>query len=1059
MNNVIFRIFMLITCVFLFQISFSQKRTVTGTVTDENGLPLVGASVSIKDGKSTTVTVASGKFSISVPPEVKTLSISFIGMQDQTVSIGKEPVAVILRPLSSVLNDVVVIGYGTSKRKDLTGSIETIKGAELIKGNPTNILSGMQGKSAGVTITQSDGTPGGSLNVQIRGANSFLGGTQPLYVIDGIPYVIDNGNATPSTISGGGEQTTINALAFLNPNDIESVDILKDASATAIYGSRGANGVVIISTKKGKTGRDKVELNINTGISKSVKEVKVLNAYEYASMENEGTSNANYFEPTATARTLPYPGEYQRSSTGTLVYVKGPKDYIGHGTDWQNMIFRTGITKNYTLSFSGANEKGNYLISGSYLDQSGILSTSNFNQYSIRTNITRNVNKWLVFGSNTSFSQSLNKLVKTNNENLDGGVGVVKAALSYSPTLLLRDSATNDFTAATQVSNPYVYIHDVKNQIGVSQIFSANYLEISILKNLKFRQNVGVSYYNNQREQYYPRTVYEGKAALGLAYQSQGWYTSLTSESILNYLLQYKKHSFNITGGSTYENNGSLTKNQQASDFVNDVLQDNNMAGGANYTQPTTNRSKSNLVSFLGRISDSYDDKYLFTISFRSDGSSKFTKKNKWSYFPSGAFAWKIINENFMKGLKDKNIINDAKLRMSYGRTGNQGINSYATFSKLISYPYAFNGTLVNGYADDQYAGPGNQNLKWETTDQYDAGLDLSFLNNRLSFHGDVYYKRTHDLLQNITIPPATGYSTELVNSGEISNKGIELTVGGIPVKNENFTWDVSANISFNRNKLLSLGNGVQQQFATRINTNGDQPFIQAVGKPIGSLYGYIEDGIYQNEAAVRADPVMANQGDAIIARMIGEIKYHDFDKNGTITSTDQTYIGNVNPKFTYGMTNNFSYKRFDLSFLIQGSYGNDIINMNSYFLANTGQYNNITQKQYDGRWTFENWKDAKSPKSEAQYWRSFHFSKRFIEDGSYIRFKNISISYNIKLKTTFIQTLRVYASGTNLITITKYTGYDPDVNGYGDDASRHGVDMGGYPNSKVYNFGVQCIF
>jgi len=1042
--------------------TYAQSRTITGNVKDENGQPLNLVSVTEIGGTKHALTDEKGNYSISVSDGTKFLQFSCVGKKDivKPIIVGK-PINVQMELSESRLNDVVVIGYGTSKRKDLTGSISTLSGDALVQGNPTNILSGMQGKIPGVVVTQSDGTPGGSFNVQVRGANSFLGGTQPLYVIDGIPYVVGNGDATPSTTSGSGEQTTVNPLSFLNPNDIESIDVLKDASATAIYGSRGANGVVIITTKKGKSGEDKVEADFNTGIASPVKEIKVLNAYEYATMENEGVSNANYFEPSPTPRNLPYPGNYQQSATNpdSMVYFKGPKDYIGHSTDWQKMIFRTGITNNYTLSFSGGDSKGNYLISGNYLNQAGVLLSSKFNQYSIRANITRNVKKWLVIGSNTSFASSTNKLVKTNNENLDGGVGVVKAALAYSPTLLLYDSATHDYTAATQVSNPYLYITQVKNQIGIAQIFSANYIEATITKHLKFRQNVGISYFNNQREQYYPRTVYEGQSALGLAYQAQGWYTSITSESLLTYAQTYKKHDFNIVAGATYEDDESRTKSQQASDFVNDVLQDNNMAGGANYTQPITNRTKSNIVSFLGRITDSYDDRYLFTLSFRSDGSSKFTKQNRWSYFPSGAFAWKIINERFMKRLRDKNVLNDAKLRLSYGRTGNQAISSYATFSKLISFPYTFNGSLVNGYADDQYSGPANPNLKWETTDQYDAGLDLSFLNERLSFHGDIYYKRTHDLLQNITIPPSTGYSNELINSGEIANKGLELMLEGVPVKTKNFVWDVSGNISFNRNKILSLGNGLEQQFATRINTNGDQPFIQAVGKPIGALYGYVEDGIYKNEAEVRADPVMAGQGDAIIKRMVGEIKYHDFDHNGVITSADQTYIGDVNPKFTYGLTNNFSYKNFSLNFLIQGSYGNDIINMNSYFLANTGQFNNITQKQYNDRWTFTNWKNAKSPKAEDQYWRSFHFTRRFIEDGSYIRLKSVTLSYNIKLKTNFFRTLRAYVSGVNLITITKYSGYDPDVNGYGDDASRRGVDMGGYPNSKVINIGVQCIF
>ena len=363
---------------------------------------------------------------------------------------------------------------------------------------------------------------------------------------------------------------------------------------------------------------------------------------------------------------------------------------------------------------------------------------------------------------------------------------------------------------------------------------------------------------------------------------------------------------------------------------MNDQLQDNNLAGGAQSTyQLQNNRTKSNLVSFLGRITDTWKDRYLLTLSFRDDGTSKFARKNRWSQFPSGAFAWIASNEPFMKGLLG--TVSNGKLRTSYGRTGNQGIGAYATLSKLVPYPYTFDGTVVNGYADDYYAGPGNENLKWETTDQYDAGLDLGFFQNRISFHADVYYKRTHDLLQNITIPPSTGFSTQLVNRGEVENKGLELSLNAVAVNNKSFNWNLSGNISFNRNKIISLGGGVQEQFATRINTNGDQPFIQKVGQPIGALYGYVEQDIYKNEAEVRSDPVMAGQPDAIIARTVGEIRYKDLDHDGAITPKDQTLIGNVNPKFTFGLTNNFTYKDFDMNILIQGVYGNDIINMNTY--------------------------------------------------------------------------------------------------------------------------------
>jgi len=1036
----------------------AQSQRVTGTVRDDKGTPIVGATVTVLHSNISAATDATGVFTLPVPAGRQTLLISHVGMQSQEIPVkGATTGVIVLKAAAENLGDVVVVAYGTVKKKDLTGSVETLSGSDLLKGTPTNIVSGMQGKLAGVVVSQSDGAPGAGLNITVRGSNSFIG-TQPLYVVDGIPYIIGNGDATPSSVSGS-EQSTVNALSFLNPNDIESITVLKDASATAIYGSRGSNGVVIITTKKGKKGEDRVELDGSLAVSKVMREIKMLDAYGYASMQNEGVSNANYFEPGPTPRTLPYPGTLQQSPTNpdSMVYYPAPKDYIGKSNDWQKEIFHTGITNNYTLNVSGGSDKGNYLLSGSYLDQTGVIQDSRFKQMGIRANLTRNVNKWLTVGSNTSFNRSTNQLVKTNNEDLSGGVGVVKAALAFAPTAPLRDSSTNQFTAATQVSNPYVYVHSVKNQILVSNIFSSNYVEAKIAKGLTFKQNLGISYYNNQREQYYPRTVYEGLSYYGLAYQSQGWYNSITSESLLNFAKTLGDHQLLFTGGFTYEDDQASNKSQQASNFVNDALQDNNMNGGQNMPVLTTNKTKSDLVSFLGRVTDNIKDRYLITLSFRDDGTSKFQPRNRWSQFPSGAFAWHFSNEAFFQGLLS--TVSDAKLRVSYGRTGNQGVGPYMTLSKLIPYPYTFNGSLANGYADDYYAGPGNADLKWETTDQYDAGLDLAFLKNRITFHGDVYYKRTHDLLQNITIPPTTGFGTQLVNRGEVANKGLELTVAAIPVTTKNFNWNLSANISFNRNKIVSLGGGVTEQFATRINTNGDQPFIQKVGQPIGALYGYVEQDIYRNEAEVRADPVMANQGDAIIRRTVGETRYKDLDHDGAITSKDQQLIGDVNPKFTYGFTNSFSWKGFDMNFLIQGVYGNDIINMNTYFLSNIGGFNNITQKMWNDRWTFTNWENAKGPKAEQQYWRAFHFSRRFIENGSYVRLRNITVGYNVHPRVNFVQSVRVFATVNNLVTITKYSGYDPDINGYGDDPSRRGVDMGGYPSSKVYNLGVQCIF
>lgn len=1042
----------------LFAQDRSTGRTLKGTVTDDGGTPLQAATVAVQGGRSVVTTDKDGHFEIFYPSGAKGLSISFVGMQSQNLTVKENAnnLLVKLKPNSAnALNDVVVIGYGTVKRKDLTGSVSTISAADLSRGNPSNVVSAMQGKVAGAVISTSDGAPGAGISIQVRGANSFIS-AQPLYVIDGIPYAVDNSNVNGGS-SQSGDQASGNALAFLNPSDIESIEILKDASATAIYGSRGANGVVMITTKKGKRGADKVEFNGTTGIAMVDKKIKVLNAYQYALMRNEAVSNANYFEPTSSARALPFPGAVILDENGDSTYSSGPKDYIGKGTDWQKEIFQTGAVQNLTLNVSGASDKGNYMLSGNFLNQQGVIATSQFRQYGLRLNLYRNVNKWLVAGSNSNFATSTNTMVKTNNEDLSGGIGVVKSALAFAPTTELNDSTTRTFNVSTSITNPYVYVHGVKNLVLVNQFFTSNYLEATILPGLKFRQNIGYNLFQNQREQYFPRTVYEGYAVSGLAYDAQGWYTSFTSESILTFMKKIKQHDLNIMGGATSEYDYSRSKTQQVSGFVNDILQDNNLSGGTTITAPTTSRTKNTLVSFLGRITDNFMGRYMVTFSLRADGSSKFGDHHKWGYFPSAAFAWNISDEPFMDKLQK--VISLAKLRLSYGRTGNQGISAYQTMTQLTTANYAYNGSLSSGYADNYWSGPGNNLLKWETTDQYDMGLDLGFLQNRINFHLDGYYKKTRDLLQYLTIPSSTGFGTEMVNSGAVTNRGLEITLNAIAINGQDFKWNIGGNFSINRNKITALGYGNTIQYATRINTNGDQPFVEMVGKPIGTLYGYVENGIYKNEAEVRTDPWYANQPDAIIKRAVGEVRYKDVNGDGSFTSSDKTIIGDVNPKFTYGFTSDFSYKHFDLSFLIQGVYGNDIINMNHYFLFNMGDYDNVLQDQWNNRWTFDNWQHATAPKAENQYWRQTYFTRRFIENGSYVRLKNVTLSYTVPLNVKWMNSLKCYLSGTNLLTLTKYKGFDPDINGYGNDPTRRGVDMGGYPGSKTFTLGVQCQF
>ncbi|MES2417706.1 MAG: TonB-dependent receptor [Bacteroidota bacterium] len=1056
LNKVISNLLALLVCLLSFTICFAQERKISGKVTDERGEMLPGVSVSIKDTKSATITDANGNFTISASANSQVLVFSFLGMEEQQVTIGdKTTVRIVLKSKSTTLSDVVVIGYGTVKKSDLTGSVARIEREDLIKDGPTNVLQALQGKIAGVNVTQNDGAPGAGLSIRVRGSNSFLGGTEPLYVIDGVPFNNSSSGATPVSI-GEDEKQTLNAMSFLNPSDIESIDILKDASATAIYGSRGANGVVLITTRKGKSGRDRVEANFSFGQAEVTRQLDVLNASEYAAYQNLAYLNSNKY--TGTSYNLPYPGAQVPDplNPGKTYYARGPQDFAGTANNWQDQIFRQAIAQNYSINVSGGSDAGSHSLTFNYLDQKGTISNSDYNRFGLSLNLNRNISKTFKVGTSTSFASTLTNGVKTGTDKSDAAsAGVIRSAITFPATL--TEPIAYDGVGDAFITNPFIYVNNVLNRVKGLNIFSSSYLEATFLKDFKFRQNIGFSAASSTRDQYYPTSVYEGFAVKGWGLKSDNIWNSGIAESMLTYNKKIEKHSFNIVGASTFERTNGQSKRAEAKTFANDALENENLAAGEVILPVISNRYQSTLISFLGRLNYNFDDRYLLTFSYRRDGSSKFGSDNKWAGFSSAAAAWKISNEPFMKNIKE---ISDLKIRVSYGQTGNQGIGSYASLAKLSVYNYPFGGAVQTGLANDLYSGPANEKLKWETTTAYNLALDLGMFNNRLSLSIEAYKKTTDDLLQNLIIPSSTGFQTKLVNSGSIENKGLEATIAGIVVKSKDFEWNTNFNIAFNRNKILSLSPDVTEQYGRNIST-GDAPFIQTVGKPIGALYGYVEDGYYDNEAEVRNDPAYTNQGDPIILRTIGEIKYKNFDADPTnISQTDRTFIGDVNPDYTFGFTNNFKYKRLDLSIFINGVQGNDVINMNTRFNGNLGTNKNITQEMADGAWA--QGKDnsgATGPKIIRQFFRNQLFSRRFIEDGSFVRIKNITLGYNVPVKSKAISALRVAIGVNNLYTFTNYSGYDPEVNSYGDNPALFGVDLGGYPNSRIYNLSLRCNF
>ena len=1055
-NKLFTNLFAILVSLLIINPAFAQEKRLSGKVYDERGIELPGVSVSIKNTKIGVITDSEGKFSLNAPLGSQTLVFSFLGMEEQEVPIdNKLSFQVSLKMQINTLSDVIVIGYGTVNKSDLTGSVSRITREDLIKDAPVNILQSLQGKIAGVNVTQNDGAPGAGLSIRIRGSNSFLGGTEPLYVIDGVPFNNNSSGSTPLSI-GEDEKQTLNAMSFLNPSDIESIDILKDASATAIYGSRGANGVVLITTRKGKTGKDKIETNFIFGQAEVSKRLDVLNASEYAEYQNLAYKNSNKY--TGTSYNLPYPGTNLPDplNPGNTYYANGPQDFIGDKNNWQDQIFRRGLYQNLSVNISGGNDAGSHSLTFSYLDQEGTISNSDYNRFGLSLNLNRNISKTFKAGTSTTFANTTTNGVKTGSDKSDAAsAGVIRSALTFPSTV--RDAIDYDGVGEAFITNPSVYVNSVLNKVKGLNIFSSSYVEASFLKNFKFRQNIGFSYSSNARDQYYPRSVYEGFSVRGSGLKSDNIWSSGVSESLLSFKKQFNKHSLNVVGASTFERTSGQSKRAEARTFPNDALQNENLAAGEVILPVITSRFQSTLISFLSRANYNYNDRYFFTLSHRQDGSSKFGKDNKWAGFSSAALAWKISSENFMEKMES---ISDLKLRLSYGQTGNQGIGSYASLAKLSVYNYPFGGAVQTGLANDLYAGPANEKLKWETTTAYNLGLDLGMFKNRINLTLDLYQKTTDNLLQNLIIPSSSGFQTKLVNSGSVENKGLEATLSGVIIKNKAFEWNSNFNISFNRNKILSLSPDVTEQYGRNIST-GDAPFIQTVGQPIGALFGYVEDGYYRNEADVRSDPAFNGQTSALILRAIGEIKYRNFDSdNSSISQGDRTFIGDVNPDYTFGFSNNFKYKRVELSVFVNGVQGNDIINMNTRFNGNLGTNKNITQEMLDGAWAAD--KDnsnATGPKVIRQSFRNLLFSRRFVEDGSFVRIKNVTLSYDIPVKTKSISAIKASLGVNNLYTFTNYSGFDPEINSYGDNPALFGVDLGGYPNSRTYNLSLRCNF
>lgn len=1006
-------------------------QTLKGKVVDSRTQePIIGAVVSIKGDKGSVAgatTDVDGNFAIQVKKTPAVIVVSYTGYNKEEVEVYEvtdDAIQIDLKEDFNGLGEVVVIGYGSQKKEDLSGAVASLKVSDIPQANNASVNNLLEGKISGLQVTPTSGQPGAGVSLRIRGGSSVQGGNEPLYVIDGFPIYNENISSGVFSSNNFTIHESVDPLSAINPGDIESVTVLKDASATAIYGSRGANGVVIITTKKGKAGeKAQITYDGSVGFQKLRKKYDVLNATEFASLRNDALYDSN-----------PSGGRYQYKSQDEV-------NALGAGTDWQDLAYHSGITTNHQLSISGGTDKTHYAISGNYYDQDGILRNTGFNRIGARVNLDSKVSSHLLVGINLSATKTATKTPAN---------GLVYGLLQAPSTATAYD-ADGSFTYQNPFeltfSNPLATLLEQTNKSRTYRLLGTAYGEYEFIKNLKLKVQFGADVNSTKDYYYVPSTLYEGASNGGTASLGHVDARSWINENTLSYTTSINKvHNVDFLLGFTQQENKYEIVRTGSYGFVSDALSYNSLQSGNNYSTPYSYTATNSLISYLGRVNYNYAERHYLSLSIRRDGSSRFGTDRKWGTFPSVGYSWNAINEEFLKLYKK--VLSNLKVRLSYGKTGNQEIGNYQSLSTLSTKNYVIGNQLLVGYAPDRIA---NNDLGWESTAQFDAGVDLGFFRNRLNLTVDYYHKKTSDLLLDVSIPFTSGYGTSLQNYGTVVNHGFEITIDSHNFINK-FKWDTSFNISFNRNKVTDLG-GTSSSYITTTATNWYTTYIIQEGQPLGSFYGAVYDGVLQEGEESAKGALTYNQ-----SAKAGDRVYKDINGDGKFTnSEDRKVIGNAQPDFIFGMTNNFSYKNFDLSIFINGSYGNDIINVTRERLSLFNGLNNAIGEARD-RWTVD--RPSKTV-PRAKYDPAPVFSTEFVEDGSYIRLKNITLGYTFPkrwVKAIGISGLRLYATATNLWTITDYTGYDPEVTS-ADNALTAGTDFAVYPSAKTYNFGVQVNF
>ncbi len=1007
----------------------SDERAVQGKVTDDQGEALPGATVLVKESDIGTITDMEGRYVLNVPEEATTLIFSYIGYLQQEVAInGRSVIDLSLNPDVTSLEEVVVVGYGTQEKSAVTGSVASLSHERFEDRSFNNVLQSMSGQLPGVNITQAQGAPGSSPIVRIRGISSITAGTEPLYVVDGLPLEDFN-------------------LNMINPQDIESVEVLKDASSAAIYGSRGANGVILITTKTGKPGQTTVNLNYEYGIQDVVRKIDVMNAQQF--IDYYVTAHNNAWIAAGGLASDPNsvrPKQYQIPED----FINNPEQF-GEGTDWQDVAFRRAPSHNTQLSVSGGTDKTQFLFSGAYLDQDAVLDQNYYKRLAIRSNIRQELSDKVRMGLNLAFTS-----IYDRTDGTQGKSDVVSLAVQSDPIFPVYNENGNlgfkdpnsewyRFAQFTDLQLWHVYslTREIEKQNKSFNTLGTAFLEYDIIDGLTFRSSINGNLLNNRYDSYRNKGQKYGYSSYldAQGNNSSAFMLNWLTENTLTYDKSFGEHTLNALVGYTAQHQKDEFSEVAAGNYPNDLVHTLN---AGTVTGGSSTASEWSMLSYLARVNYDFQYKYFLTATLRRDGSSRFGQNTKWGYFPSVSAGWLMSEESF---LKNNNLINFLKLRASYGVTGNNQIPNYGAISLLTTSNYVYGAELANGLEVSNIANP---NIKWEKTTQVNLGIDLGMFRNRVSLSAELYHSTTNDLLLDVPVPDITGFSTQLTNIGKLRNKGVELNVSTKNVEKA-FSWKTDFNFSLNRNKVLQLG----PENAPIIVTDYVATVKTAVGQPISNFYGYIFDGVYNTQEEIDATPhdPSTTPGDPIV---------RDVNGDGQITEDDRTTLGNYQPNFTAGLINTFSYKGLDFSFMLQGTFGSEIINQMI-------RYNGIWN---GGRNAFADvanyWRSPENPGDGIHFKPTIEpkglqekFSSYWIEDGTFVRIKNIRLSYTLPqslLNNIPVKVARVYVNAENVHVFSDYRNFDPENTTYSS-GLLIGADYTSYPVPRIITFGAQINF